>query len=60
LQFAAAITRATCRLFQLLALCRSFFARTFNPEVAGSNPARPKMICRRFFYADNAREQELT
>jgi hypothetical protein len=41
LQFAATITRAICRLFQLLALGRSFFGRTFNPKVAGSIPARP-------------------
>jgi hypothetical protein len=41
LQFAATTTRAICRLFQLLALGRSFFGRTFNPKVAGSIPARP-------------------
>jgi hypothetical protein len=41
LQFAATTTRAICRLFQLFALGRSFFGRTFNPEVAGSNPWRP-------------------
>jgi hypothetical protein len=41
LQLASASTRSRCRQFQLRAVCCRGSARTFNPKVAGSNPARP-------------------
>jgi hypothetical protein len=41
LQLASASTRYRCRQFQLRAVCCRGSARTFNPKVAGSNPARP-------------------
>ena len=41
LQFASASTRSRCRQFQLRTVCCRGSARTFNPKVAGSKPARP-------------------
>ena len=41
LQFASASTRGRCRQFQLSTACRIGSGGTFNPKVAGSNPARP-------------------
>ena len=44
LQFASASTRSRCRQFQLRTVCCRGSARTFNPKVAGSIPARPITI----------------
>ena len=41
LQFAAAMTRGCCRLFQLAATRRSRHGKIFNPKVVGSIPTRP-------------------
>jgi len=41
LQFAAATTPDSCRLFQLAAARRNRSGKTLNPKVVGSNPTRP-------------------
>jgi hypothetical protein len=41
LQFVATTNRSICSTFQFCLVGCSSSNRTFNPEVAGSNPARP-------------------
>ena len=41
LQFVAATTPCTCRLFQLVAVRRNRSGKTFHPKVVGSIPTRP-------------------
>jgi hypothetical protein len=41
LQFAATTIRVICSALQVCTACFSSSSRTFNPKVAGSNPARP-------------------
>jgi hypothetical protein len=41
LQLVATMIRPICSLFQFVATGCSLLSGTFNPEVAGSNPARP-------------------
>jgi hypothetical protein len=41
LQFAATTIRVICSALQCRTACFSSSSRTFNPKVAGSNPARP-------------------
>jgi hypothetical protein len=41
LQFAAASTPGSCRLFQFVAVRRKHSGKTLNPKVVGSIPTRP-------------------